>query len=263
MDFQVYLINLEGSNDRLEKARKSLGAEELPFTRVLAFDGRKLHPEEFPDTDHGDAMAYMGRPLRGGEVGCYLSHLDCARRFLSSDSSHALVLEDDMQLAAGASGLLTQILNWLRSEDESWDVINIGANRLKYTTPLASFPTSGEGLTLLRAHYFPMTTTGIVWSREGAGRFVSEHQKIYAPVDHFLREWQSVEGRGLTVWPPLVTTTGAESDIDNAQHQRKLDGRSALYGWLKQKRLLRNKLRAIRHQRRWRKVHTGSNGRLL
>lgn len=263
MDFQVYLINLEGSDDRLRKATRSLVAEKLPFTRVPAFDGRTLRPEEFPDTDRAAAMAYMGRPLRGGEIGCYLSHLDCARRFLSSDALYALVLEDDMQLAVDAPSLLMQALDWLKAQGTSWDVINIGANRLKYTTPLATFPMSGESLTLLRAHYFPMTTTGIVWSREGAGRFVSEHQKIFAPVDHFLREWQCAEDRGLTVWPPLVTATGAESDIDNAQDKRNLDGRSAFYGWLKYKRLLRNKLRAMRHEKRWHTIQADDKGRSL
>lgn len=263
MDFQVYLINLDGSEERLKEATSGLATENLTFTRVPAFDGRKLRSEEFPDTDHAAAMAYMGRPLRGGEIGCYLSHLDCAHRFLASNSSYALVLEDDMRLTSGAPHLLMQVLDWLKAQDVSWDVINIGANRLKYITPLVTLPKRDEALTLLRAHYFPMTTTGIVWSREGAKRFVSEHQKIFAPVDHFLREWQSAEDRGLAVWPPLVTTTGAESDIDHAQKKRNRDGRSAFYGWLKYKRLVRNKLRAMRHKKRWHTMQAEINGRSL
>jgi glycosyl transferase family 25 len=252
MKLAVYLINLDGSDERLASARAQLDTANVPFDRVSAFDGRGLSLDQFPDYDAKAALFYMGRPLRGGEIGCYLSHLDCARRFLASDAQHALVLEDDMQLAPGAMDSLSQILLWLSTRPIAWDVINIGANRLKYTTPWANFPGPGGGTTLLKAHYFPMTTTAIIWSRQGAADFVAGHRAIYAPVDNFLREWQCIVDRGLSVTPPLVTTTGAESDIDGGQAKRKAENRHPLYGWLKQKRVWRNKFRALRHMVKWR-----------
>lgn len=251
MKLATYLINLDGSDERLASASAQLDAAGIAFTRVSAFDGRGLDLGQVSDYDARAAVAYMGRPLRGGEIGCYFSHLDCARRFLDSDADHGLVLEDDVRLVPDAAGLLTQMLDWLAAQHISWDVINIGADRLKYVTPLADF--GGHGL--LRAHYFPMTTTGIVWSRPGAEAFVTGLQKIWAPVDNALREWQCVADRGLSVAPPLVGTIGADSDIDGGgAAKRKADGRSPWYGWLKQKRVLRNKWRARQHRARWQRI---------
>lgn len=252
MSLAVYLINLDGSDERLTSARAQLNAANVKFDRVSAFDGRGLTLDQFPDYDANAALSYMGRPMRGGEIGCYLSHLDCAKRFLASTAQHALVLEDDMQLASGAMETLSQMLNWLTQHKQTWDVINIGADRLKYITPLAGFSVATGKVVLLKAHYFPMTTTAIVWSRQGAEAFVTGHKAIYAPVDNFLREWQCTVDRGLSVSPPLVTTTGVTSDIDGGQSKRKSENRHPLYGWLKQKRVLRNKLRALRHQIKWR-----------
>lgn len=243
----TYLINLDGSDARLASARADLSAAGIAFERVPAFDGRGVDPATLPDYDPKATMAYMGRPLRGGEIGCYYSHLDCARRFLESGAPYGLVLEDDMKLVPEAAARLRDMLAWLEAHRIDWDVINVGANRLKFTTPLAEF----AGHRLVRAHYFPMTTTGILWSRSGARAFVEGHRGMFAPVDNFLREWQCVADRGLSVSPPLVTTTGAVSDIDGGTAKRKADGRSGFYGWLKQKRVWRNKLRALRHQRRW------------
>lgn len=257
IDMPVYLINLDGSDQRLRHATAQLESEGIAFERVAAFDGRALRIDQFPDYDGKAAMAYMGRPLRGGEIGCYLSHLDCARRFLASGARIGLVLEDDMQLVPGFGAGLARMMEWLERGSVQWDVINIGADRLKYITPLSSFEAGGRRFTLVRAHYFPMTTTGILWSRPGAQRFLSQHQAIYAPVDNALREWQCIEDRGLSVMPPLVTTTGAISDIDGGQAKRKLEGRSAFYGWRKQKRVWRNKLRAFRHQLAYRNAGRG------
>lgn len=247
MTLATYLINLDGSDARLESATRQLRAAGVEFTRVPAFDGRGLDVSQVADYDAPRAMRYVGRPLRGAEIGCYYSHLDCARRFLESGADHALVLEDDMQLAPGTVQTLSEMLHWLAQNRMEWDIINIGAPGLKYTSPLTTIAAH----TLVRAHYFPQTTTGLVWSREGAQAFVTGHHKIFLSLDQFLREWQSQVDRGLSVTPPLVTTTGAESDIDGGGNRRR-GGRSPFYGLIKQRRLLRNKLRAIRHRARWR-----------
>lgn len=249
MKLPIYLINLDGSNDRLASARAQLDAAGVAFERVPAFDGRGRAIEDFPDVDPAAAMAYMGRPLRGGEIGCYLSHLACVERFLASEQDHCVVLEDDLQLRPGAFPLIEQMIAGLLRRSTRWDVVNIGADRLKYASPLFALDASGAQAHVLRGHYFPMTTTGLVWTRQGAERFVKNCRPIFAPVDNFLREWQCVDDRGLAVSPPLVTTTGASSDIDGGAKARKSEGRSIFYGWRKQKRVLRNKLRALRHKR--------------
>ena len=257
MTLATYLINLDRSVSRLEAATRQLRAAGIDFTRVPAFDGRELDPAQVADYDHQATMRYVGRPLRGAEIGCYYSHLDCARRFLESGADHALVLEDDMQLAPGAMETLAAMLRWLAQNRVEWDIINIGAPGLKYTSPLTEIASHS----LVRAHYFPQTTTGIVWSRSGAQAFVEEHRKISTSVDQFLREWQTLVDRGLSVTPPLVSHTGVESDIDGGGAGNRRRGRSLFYGPIKQRRILRNKLRAIRHMLRARRQAGSSPAR--
>ncbi|WP_287886390.1 MULTISPECIES: glycosyltransferase family 25 protein [Paracoccus] len=246
----VYLINLDGSDERLRSATRQLDEAGIAFERVPAFDGRALQVDEFPDYDPAGAMAYMGRPLRGGEIGCYLSHLDCARRFLDSGAEYGVVFEDDMQLKPGFAEGLRILSDWLDRHDRDWDLINIGAGQHKIFTPVMGFEVAGRHHELTRAHYFPMTATGLIWSRQGAETFVSTHRRITAGVDNHFRHWLTRSDRGLAVWPPLVTTTGVESQIEDGKGKRSATGRHPLYGLIKQRRQLVNKLIAWRHKRR-------------
>lgn len=243
----VYVINLDGSADRLASASAQLRAAGLTFERVPAFDGRGLSVAEFPDYAPAQARAYMGRPLRGGEIGCYLSHLDAARRIAAGSAPVGVVLEDDMALSPDAGALLLELADWASGQAGDWDLINLGPNKHKiYTNVL----TLGSGdYTVTRAHYFPMTTTGLMWSRAGAQAFVDTHATIFAPVDNFFRHWLTRTDRGLAIWPPLVRTTGAESEIDAAARARSREGRHPLYGLIKQRRLMVDKILALRHKR--------------
>lgn len=248
MQHPVYLINLDGSDDRLRSAKRQLDDARIPFERVPAFDGRALRVEEFPEYDAAGAMAYMGRPLRGGEIGCYLSHLDCARRFLESGAPCGLVFEDDMQLNPGFAEGLRIVLDWL-DEHRNWDLVNLGSPQHKIYTPIIEFSAAGRRYDLTRAHYFPMTATALIWSRQGAESFVQTHDRITRGVDNHFRHWLTRSDRGLSVWPPLVTTTGAESVIEGGSGKRSAQGRHPLYGLIKQRRQIVNKWIAWRHKR--------------
>lgn len=245
----VYLINLDGSDERLRSATRQLADEGMAFKRVPAFDGRALRMDEFPDYDPAAAMAYMGRPLRGGEIGCYLSHLDCARRVLDSRAPWGLVFEDDVQLQPGFGEGIAILLDWLDRNGGDWDLINLGSPQHKLYTPIMNFIVAGRHHELTRAHYFPMTATALIWSRQGAETFVRSHDRIMRGVDNHFRHWLTRSDSGLAVWPPLVTTTGAESDIEGGRGKRSAGGRHPLYGLIKQRRQIVNKLIAWRHKR--------------
>lgn len=253
----AYLINLEGSDGRLAQATAQLTAAGLPFTRVAAFDGRGLAREEFPDYDHARALAHMGRPLRGGEVGCYLSHLEAARQFLASGAAYGLVLEDDLQLMPDFAAGLAAVLTLVDERAADWDLVHLAAGRHKIFTRIAGFEVAGQRHVLTRAHYFPMVTTALLWSRAGAAAFVAAHRQIWAPVDNYLRHWQLSRDRGLAVWPPLVKTSGVASEIaGEGGARRSVAGRTPGYGWIRRRRLLMDKLGALRNKWRARR-HLG------
>lgn len=246
MTIPVYLINLDGSDARLHSASEQLAAQGISFERVPAVDGRKMDIDALPFYDKPRALAYMGRPLVPGEIGCYLSHLECARRFLATGAPYGLVLEDDMKLGPDVMDTVRPMLEWLEANALDWDILHLSAERQKIYTPLMN----AGAHRLVRAHYFPMVTTGLIWTRKGAESFVTEHTKIWAPVDNTFRNWQTAVNRGLSVVPPLVSTIGAESEIDGGAKKRKNDGRLRTYGLRKQRRNLLDKLRAFTHKLR-------------
>ena len=245
MKIVTYLINLDGSDTRLAQAKKQLDENGIEFERVSAFDGRGLNPSALPEYDEHHALSYMGRQLKGGELGCYLSHLNCAKLFLQSNADYAVVLEDDMVLREHVSEAIVYFLQWLEDNPISWFLINIGAEKRKIYSPLVTYNNTYE---LIQAHYFPMTTTGLIWSREGASAFVEGHQTIFAPVDNYFRKWLTSNDKGLAVYPPLVVASGAPSDIDKDSQKRKKLGRNRFYGWIKQKRLWGDKVIAFYHK---------------
>ena len=117
MNIVTYLINLDDSTDRLATATQSLRVAHMDFERVPAYDARQKNPLEIPGYDEQRALGYMGRKLKGGELGCYMSHLDCVRRFLTTDADYAVVLEDDMTIAASdAKQVIQDALAWLQAQ---------------------------------------------------------------------------------------------------------------------------------------------------
>jgi glycosyl transferase family 25 len=239
---KTYVINLDGSADRLAAIAERLADFGIEFERVAAVDGRKMDLSILPGYDAERAERYMGRSLVGGEIGCYLSHLKVAEAFLQSDAPYALVLEDDALPLCNPVELLDQALPNLGAIDANWLLINIGNNKLKIATPLKRYTVGSRKCELVAAHYFPMTTSAIVWSREGARRFVEEHDKIFAPVDNYFRYWLTRTGHGYSFWPAPVTTTEAASQIlGGAGTARKSNKRKWYYGAAKQFRLFQDK----------------------
>lgn len=247
--FDTYLINLDSSSSRLESTAKQLEAAQLEFTRISAVDGRGLDPNVYSNYSEVKALSDMGRKLSGGEMGCYLSHLKAAKAFLKTDKPYAMVLEDDISIASDLGITVSKIIHWLETNKVQWDLINMGDRKIKIHSPLQRFDALGEVHTLTRAHYFPMTTHGLLWSRAGARSFVDSEKLIYMPVDNYMREWLTMTNTGLAVWPRLVKTSGAVSVIDGqASMKRKATERSFFYGLIKQKRLWKNKFRAWRNK---------------
>lgn len=242
-DIPVYYINLDSSTDRRASIEVGLHAIGVSgAVRVPAFDGRALDLARAPDCDLKKAHRFLGRPLRGAEYGCYRSHLDCLERFLATDSPYGIVLEDDAEIDPDFLPVIAGTLAVMERENRPWDLIHLGAGRLKIFTRLEAL---GGGHDLVQAHYFPMLTTALLWSRSGARNILDHHARVTMPVDTQFREVMVKNGRGFAIWPPITRQTGVLSDIDGDGATRKAHDRSWYYGLAKQWRLWRNKFIAF------------------
>lgn len=218
MKVETYLINLDGSDERLKNASEILLAQNIQFKRFPAVDGRGKSLDAFESYNDEKAKQVMGRSLLNGEIGCYLSHVGCIQNFLASDADYLIVLEDDMQLANDFKKTIDEVLAYLDNHKAfDWNLINIGPKKKKICTTIQSF----NGYELLHAYYFPIRTIGLVWSRKGAEAFISQGLEIFMPIDNYLQHWLSTNSKGLSIWAPLVKPSGFDSVIDVNRSAKK------------------------------------------
>jgi len=245
----TYLINLDGSHERLERATQQLDAVHWSFERFSAVDGRGKALTEFTNYDDQGAQQILGRSLMNSELGCYLSHYGCAEKFLNTDADYLVVLEDDMKINPDFKTKLDGVLEYLDQHKElDWYLINIAAKKKK----LAKDITQIEDMSMWHAFYFPIRGLGLIWSRQGARAFVEAGKTINMPVDIFFQTWLSKNGKGLGVWPALVRPAGLDSDIlgtvaSEGVSRKEKENRSLSYGLKKQKRMWRDRYYALRH----------------
>ncbi|WP_460275537.1 glycosyltransferase family 25 protein [Celeribacter sp. ULVN23_4] len=250
-NLKTILINLDTSNQRFRSAKEQLDTANIPFERLSAFDGRKVDPLTFSEYDESKALSWFGRKLSGGELGCYFSHINSAKRFLASDATFGLSLEDDLLLKPDASSTLSRLLEYFEAGHETrWHMVNLGRPVKRFSSPVAQFSSEAGSRTLCRAHYFPDTTTAILWSREGATRFLETADHIYMPIDHFLRRWNCQTDAGYGFIEPPITTTGTDSDIERAKVGQDTS-RARFYHLRKHRRLWLNKRAAKRKRQRF------------
>lgn len=244
MSIKGYVINLASSPDRMLHAQAELAAHEIEAVRVDGFDGREIDLTTFGLYDDKKARRFMGRSMSGGELGCYVGHQRALTAFLDSGDQMAIVFEDDITFADDAAKTLGPLLEWLGSRAD-WHCVNIGAKRLKITTPIAPI----AGVDVVHAHYFPMLAHALVWNQAGAEAFLAASEPIYCPADNMMRQVLTRSDKGFATRRSLVSAGSFDSDIAaRSGGKRSVYRRSTLYGLRKQQRLLQEKAMAFAHK---------------
>ncbi|MDB4117659.1 glycosyltransferase family 25 protein [Amylibacter sp.] len=245
----IYLINLDCADQRLLSAEAEINSARLKYERLSAIDGSKLlrHQED----QYDEALAYKkyGRSLSGGEIGCYLSHLNAVNLFLQTDLEYCLVLEDDIKLHSEFNSVLHELIIFLNSNRKSnFDVVNLCNKPKKIYNKLYTITANNSNFDLCKAHFFPVLTTAILWTRHGAEKFRASCQPIHSPIDQFLKDWCIKNDNGLCFLNPPVTYIDAKSQIDfiSQKNKAKRGTRAVNYFIRKQLRSLRNNRTAKR-----------------
>lgn len=203
--FEVFLINLDRSTDRLERFRRRCEATDLEFSRVSAVDGsqaknlEKIKPKR---------QKRYYRPLVGGEIACYLSHLHALRSFLASSAKYGVILEDDAIPVDDFKEQLKSILNH-HIASPSWDILKLDGYK-KGKLKRISFP---SGQSLVEFNAIPGLATGLVWTRSAAQNFLEKHpdSEIEIPIDVEIRRAWEFRSTVLIADPPLVNAEDASS----------------------------------------------------
>jgi glycosyl transferase, family 25 len=98
---RVYLVNLQRHGERRERIATMLAEEGLEMVWRPGLDGARLRERRRPAARRPGAFPSHRRVLSRFEIACLVSHRMAWRRFLESDDTHALVIEDDVHFGEG------------------------------------------------------------------------------------------------------------------------------------------------------------------
>jgi glycosyl transferase family 25 len=94
----VLLISLQRCAERRRGAIQALERLKLEHKWVKACDGNKLSLRELREAyKPANTLKIYSSPLGRGEIGCYLSHLECYRMMVDQNIPYAIIMEDDMR----------------------------------------------------------------------------------------------------------------------------------------------------------------------
>lgn len=124
---KILVINLDSATERLAHMENEMSNLGLSFERMPAVSAQ-------------DASA--SETLLPAEIGCYLSHVACWKRFLETDDEHCLILEDDVVFAPSAHQVLRDLSWWtpgvdivkIETMDKDGHPIKLGLERVQIST---------------------------------------------------------------------------------------------------------------------------------
>jgi len=214
---RCYLINLDRSPDRLVNMHAHLSALGIAYERIPGVDGMTLDETTF--CQHTCKNRYY-KPIRRGEVGCYLGHLKALQQFLDSSARYALVLEDDARFEPDICALISDALN-LRDHTLDvllqWDLLKLARPQRRWIA-LAAL---GKRQLVEYGLSVPSTQTASIWTRDGAARFVRAFVGVTRPFDCDLQYPWETGLSVLSVHPPAARAEDGPSTMGSAQYSAR------------------------------------------
>ncbi|XP_046977136.1 glycosyltransferase 25 family member isoform X2 [Vanessa cardui] len=178
----VYMINLDRRPVRKKLMMKTFKELGLDVKRLPAVDGlrlnltslRRLNVKFMP----GYEDPYHKRPMKAGEIGCFLSHYNIWKKIVNRKYHLTMVLEDDVRFSPNFRDAYRQML--AEVEMLNFDLIYLGRKILmeggeEYITPHTTRP---------RYSYW---TVGYLLTNRGAKKLLDANPlQNMLPVDEFL-----------------------------------------------------------------------------
>lgn len=214
--FKILLINLSDSTERLERCRDQLSRHGLDFERIEGVDGRKLDKTSLEDFHPSWASGYFMR-LTPAEIGCYLSHVKAVNRILELGLERALILEDDFVLCENFSSRLHALLK--ETADSDFDQIRLEGENTRFLVER----TLSSGDQIVRYKHPLTRAMAILWTHQGARKFLDVAHPIRRPVDVQFKHWWEGDLHIAYAKPQLVAEHRISSSLSTIG-RRKVRG---------------------------------------
>uniref|UniRef100_A0A2A4JRR4 Glycosyl transferase family 25 domain-containing protein n=1 Tax=Heliothis virescens TaxID=7102 RepID=A0A2A4JRR4_HELVI len=179
---EIYMINLDRRTERRELMEMNFKELGMDVKHFKAVDGRDLDMNNLKDLsitlmpNYEDP--YHKRPMKAGEVGCFLSHYYIWKEVVEKRHKIALVLEDDIHFVPYFRSRFLRLMREIEQLD--WDLVYIGRKILlddeeQYATEHTTRP------------LYSYWTLGYLISEKGARKLLDARPlDRMLPVDEFL-----------------------------------------------------------------------------
>jgi glycosyl transferase family 25 len=230
MKFKVFLINLDNSTERftfMDEQLKQLGVE---YQRISAVYGKDLHDTEIAKVyDPQTNLQKYDKKLNLGEIGCYLSHVQCWQMIIEQQLDYALILEDDSILDPA----LMTVIQHINNLSADWDYIKLCHGRKP--KGIVKSIVLDERFSLSTCLKLPASTRGQCVSFAGAQKLLATAYPIARPVDIDIQFWFEKQLRCFVVRPFPVIGTDLDSDINRQGRRTHVERHHLLRIWQKVK----------------------------
>jgi glycosyl transferase family 25 len=224
----ILVINLDRSPLRLEKIAGQLDRLGLVWQRLPAADGKNLDLTDTRLLDLDGFRRLHGKMPLVGELGCYLSHVWCMERLLSTENEYALIVEDDALLGDD----LPTVLSDLIANQADWDMVKLSG--MHGGTPLRVGTLSGGRCLAVPLSRYTGSSCYLV-NRKVAALFADRLLPMKLPYDHeYDRAWDYGFKMRMVVPAPCKHTFELGSELNPFGVERlnfHWTKRLQVYGW--------------------------------
>lgn len=204
LKYKVFVINLDRSGARLEKATRLLNEANIEFERFSAIDGEQLTSSAIQAIYNFDDDKSFYKALNKGEIACYLSHRAVWQKLIDEKLDFAIILEDDF----ADCNLLSIAIEQIEQLPKKWDYIKLAMYHRK-RNPIATRQLEHSKLCVFDKT--PASTQAQAVSLSGANKLVNSSKNILRPVDLDIQHG----------WEKQLITFGllpAPVSIDSSEH---------------------------------------------
>jgi glycosyl transferase family 25 len=224
----ILVINLDRSPLRLENIAGQLNRLGLAWQRMPAADGKNLDLSDARLLDLEGFKRLHGKMPLVGELGCYLSHVWCMQRLLSTDYEYALIVEDDALLGDD----LPAVLSDLMTMPSHWDMVKLSG--MHGGTPLKLEVLSGGRSLAVPLSRYTGSSCYLV-NRKVAALYADGLLPMKLPYDHeYDRAWDYGFKMRMVVPAPCLHTFELGSELNPfgvARLNFHWTKRLQVYGW--------------------------------
>lgn len=248
MPVKTFLINLDKRPDRLEHVAGRLEQLGLGFQRISAIDGSLL-PQDYSMVNEDKFVVETGRLITSGEIGCAESHRLIWKSMIEDNISHALILEDDIDIAESIhtvldSGVYAQLdfINLsctkpFRLEKKALSNV-ITKKRSVRPLPLSKWRATwkrlegrnrkifnmfflSDDLVICECDHAPILASGYIVSQKAARVFHAATDSLSYPIDYV---WRYSGGllRQAFIAEPIIKQTLGDSNILGREEAKRL-----------------------------------------